>query len=430
VTAPTVPLRTRAGAASAAYGRARRSPFMHSMVETLGARVVALALGFVSSIVITRSLGPDGRGLLALAAATSTLGVYFLTAGLHSANTYFVARDRSLLGPLLGNSLVCGLGLGAVGGLGTVGILLLVSGSSLPHPLALVVAASIPVGITFAYLQQLLLGVDQVRTYNFNEIANRAGALVLLLVFLAISGGLSALSVFMVTTCGTALCLFAGYHRLAQLSDGRPRPQFPLLRTTFHYGFRTYVAALFAFLIQRADIFVVRATLGQLETGIYAVAASAAELLYILPAAAGALLFPKLAGIADRHEQWRVTRRAAAGIGLVVTVAGLLLAMLSRPAVTILYGADFADAARPLALLCLAMVPFSVNSMLAAYLAAIGSPYATAGVWAVGALLNIVANVLLVPHHGLTAAAAVSVLTYSAVLVGNYGLVRRSLRCE
>ena len=77
------------------------------VAETFGTRLFLILINAVNTILIARILGPEGRGEYAVAIAVSAIGAQLL-ARASSANTYFVAGDRSLLGGLTSNSIALG----------------------------------------------------------------------------------------------------------------------------------------------------------------------------------------------------------------------------------------------------------------------------------------------------------------------------------
>ncbi len=79
--------------AATALARLRPSGFIRQVLETYLTQVSIVALSFVNSILVTRLLGPEGRGELAAANTVISVGVQLGTLGLHSSNTYFVSRE-------------------------------------------------------------------------------------------------------------------------------------------------------------------------------------------------------------------------------------------------------------------------------------------------------------------------------------------------
>ena len=63
------------------------SDFIQKILETFSTRVLLIIFSLATSIIIARSLGPEGRGLYALAITIGTMGVQFTNMGLHSSNT-------------------------------------------------------------------------------------------------------------------------------------------------------------------------------------------------------------------------------------------------------------------------------------------------------------------------------------------------------
>ena len=141
--------------------------FLRNVIGTLGSRAVMVVLRVVTAVIVTRAFGPQGRGLYATAVALSAIGVQVGNMGLHASNTWAVARDRSLLGALIANSLLASLVIGSV----MVALLLAIVAiwpgvAPLDLGLLLLALVSIPIGIAYLLLQNLLLGTERIRAYN------------------------------------------------------------------------------------------------------------------------------------------------------------------------------------------------------------------------------------------------------------------------
>src|SRR5438552_7100507 len=88
-----------------------------NVVEPYITRLLLIGVGFATTVIVSRTLGPSGRGLFAVAAAVSAIGIQFGNLGLHASNTYYVAKDRELLPVLIGNTLVVSFGIGGTAAL-------------------------------------------------------------------------------------------------------------------------------------------------------------------------------------------------------------------------------------------------------------------------------------------------------------------------
>ncbi len=262
------------------------------MAETYATRIVGIVVGLVTSVVVARLLGPEGRGEFAIAVAVSAIGVQFGNLGLATSNTYFVSRDRGLLGVLLGNTLLVALGLGAAFSLAAYTFLLAWPQLAPIQGLLLLLAlASVPLGLLQLLLQNLLLGIQEIRKYNLTDLGTRILTLVLV-VALFLLHRVTPESVFSVN-----LLLFAvGALWCGLVLQPRVRHavgvSLVLLREHLGFGLKVYLAAFFAFLTLRSDLLLVRHFLGARSAGHYSIAAGLADMLYLLPATIGAILVP------------------------------------------------------------------------------------------------------------------------------------------
>jgi O-antigen/teichoic acid export membrane protein len=161
------------------------SDFFHKVAETFGTRILLIGIGLVTSVIVARCLGPEGRGLYAVAATIGAIGVQFGNLGLHASNTFYAARDRTLLPALLGNTVMVTLGFG-----GFIAVVAWIIFSQWPHlapiqkKLLSLSLAYIPFGIGYMLLQNLLLGIQKIRSYNIVEVINKT--LVIFLIGFAI----------------------------------------------------------------------------------------------------------------------------------------------------------------------------------------------------------------------------------------------------
>ena len=94
--------------------------FTGGVAITFATRLLMLLGVIGSSVIVARWLGPEGFGTLAVLNATVALALQIGSAGLPSANTYFIARDRTSLGPVWANSVVFALVAGLVLAIGVV----------------------------------------------------------------------------------------------------------------------------------------------------------------------------------------------------------------------------------------------------------------------------------------------------------------------
>lgn len=401
--------------------RASVGPGVRLVVETLGTRVLLVGLAFVTSVVVSRALGPEGRGLYATAVTLGMLAVEFGHLGLGDATVYTAARDPASAPSLLGNVLPAGLGVG-VAVAATVWLLGVLAPSllPLPGPLLLLGLAWIPVGLTARLAQSLLAGLLQQRTCNALDVTGRSTVLVAS-VGLTLAGVASAATVTGAWLLGTATVAILALARLRVWLGTAGRPSLPWLRSCLAYGIRTYWPSAFGVTIARADLLLVAGLLGAEAAGLYAVAVSMTDVLAILPYVTGAVLFPRLVAAPDAAGRWHLTRRAALGVGLTMTGLLALAFLVAGPLVRLVFGPAFAGAVPAFHWRTPGVLGMALHTVFLTHVKASGMPAGLA--WASGlvAAAGIVLAVLLVWRLGLAGAALAASVSWLLMLAASAG---------
>lgn len=405
---PRAPAPSRPAGPGAGMRRLRASPFARHVAGTFGTRVLALALGVLSNLLLTRVLGPAGRGAYAAATTVTGTGVQLASLGLHASNTYNAGRDPRLAPALAANSLAAAFGVGGAGA-GAALLFFLARPEAAPAGgwatgLAL---AAVPFAVAYLLLRGLLLGVREVGAHNRIELGT--ALLGAALVALVAAGGWAGVESLVGCALVTAAAGFAWSASAVRRRAGAlPAPSRALFAATLRYGTKAYLAALLAFLAQRADILILTRMLGAGPTGHYAAAVSVAALAAVFPLSAGTILFPRLSGVADAAERWRLTRRVLAAVVAGMATVAALLVVAAPPVVRLLFGEAFVPAAAPLRWLMPGVLVLSANSILMNHFAAEGMPRVTVYSPAAALVVNVALNLALVPRLGTVGAALAS----------------------
>jgi O-antigen/teichoic acid export membrane protein len=386
---------------------------------TFGGKAATLLLGLATTVVIARELGPSGQGLFAVAYSLTLLLVQFGGLGLTTANPYFVARDRTAVPRVVANSLWLAAGLGAL--LVGIGLALKLVFPDAVEGLGwtplLVTLAGVPPALAALFLQSVLLGEGRMFAYNGIDVAQAAltlGALVVGLAFfdVRLTGALAVLSA--ARYAGTAAYL-AALRTPLRLPDGA------LVRRMLAYGFRVYLALLVSFLVIRLDLLLVNGYLGSTEAGLYSVAATLADGMFVLPLVVGLNLFPRVARSGEHQETAEVFRSVAVLYGLLC----LLTVPLAEPAIRLFFGADFAGAADLYYWLLPGIFSLGMLTILSQHFAGRGFPPQAVGIWFVGLALNIAINLAFLPGRGAWVASLASSIAYAVLLALHMWLFAR-----
>lgn len=394
-----------------------KSRFWQNVVETYFTRILLIGIGFLTTVIVSRELGPAGRGLFAVAAAITAIGVQFGNLGLQASNTYYVAKDRELLPVLVGNTLAVSFGGGGVVAL--VGWILDMKWPQLVplHGFLLILALGwIPFSLGLMLLQNLLLGIDHVRSYNGTEMASK----ILGLAFI----GLAILSkritpevMYAATSGGIILSFLWILFQLREELAGRLSFSLRVFRQHVGLGIKAYLIAFFGFLVLRIDLVMVKYMLGSQAAGYYSISEILAENMLTLPIVIGVILFPKLSGMTDNTQKLLLTKKAAWIAAALMAPLIVLTSWFAKPLIQFVFGASFAPAAGPFLWLMPGSFLLGVQVVIVQYLNSFGFPKIIAYAWFVVTALNVGLNFWAIPAYGITGAAVVSTVSYSLIFV-------------
>ena len=397
------------------YQETKTSDFVQKVTETFVTRILLMGIGLITSVIVARVLGPEGRGLYAVAATIAAMGVQFGNLGLHASNTYYVARDKKLLPMLVGNTIMVSFAVG-----GFVAVLIWIIFSIWPKlapvgSLLLILSLIwIPLGLVCLLLQNVLLGIQEVRAFNKIELVTKVFG-VGLIGLLTLIGTATVEAIFSAGLVALVISSLWALSRLKSHLTEPPQASMTLLKENVRYGVKAYLTAFFSFLVLRGDLLMTKYILGAEQTGYYSIAASMAELVYILPVVVATILFPKLSALTDIKEKWCFTKKAAvatgAGMLLVLAVAGFL----ANPVVRVLYCDPFLPSVPPFLWLLPGIFFLGVETVVVQFLNSIGFPKAIVVVWSLTCVLNIGLNMWAIPEYGIVGASIVSSLSYFVI---------------
>jgi O-antigen/teichoic acid export membrane protein len=406
------------------------SAFVRQVSETYLTRVLVVALGFVNSVLVTRLLGPEGRGLFAVATTVAAIGVQLGNLGLHSSNTYSVSRDPKTLSPLLGNSLLISAASAGAAGLGYVFFVFRPALAPVTGPLLLLALAAIPAGLASLLLQNLLIGTLQIRAYNVIDLTTRILGVVLVAAAVPL-GVVSPELVFALVQATVVIGVVWAFVRLRSGVSERLSGSLALLRGGLQFGLKAYLGGLFAFLVLRSDVVLVSYLRGAVETGYYSIAVGLADILLMLPTVVGTMLFPRLSAAADDGQRWRLTWRILKLMLPATPVALLAVLAAARPLIRLAYGPAFDPSFAAVAWLLPGVGFMAINTVFMNLFGACGMPPVTVISPLVALVVNVALNLVLVPAWGFVGASVSSSICYGLMLAMSLAYTRhRFLRAE
>lgn len=403
--------------------------FRNSMIPIVS-QIVIRVVDLIVAIALLRLLGPTGNGEYAVAVVVWLYVKTISDFGLSLLATREIARDRSTINAIVGETTLFRWGILLLTGL----------------PVALYVGISLSAGpmATDSALAIGLLYLSIVPA-SYSEACNAAlnglermeiAALInigisLVRAPLAVALGASALGVPGVALAAiiTSLLSAAAFHRsLRSLVDLRPSWRFDRARITFYASesWPLLVNALLVSLFFRVDVFIIAAAKGDAALGIYDAAYKLINLLTIVPAYATLAVFPLMAQRArDPVALARAQRVTTYSLLVVAWTFVFAITALSEVAIRVLAGDAYLPEAAILLRLLIWFAPISfINGVFQYVLVAAGEQRRLVPAFVSAVTFNLVANLLLVPVYGTRASAVLTVLT-EVVILGALLIVSR-----
>ncbi len=197
-----------------------------------------------------------------------------------------------------------------------------------------------------------------------------------------------------------------------------------LNRRAWNIGGRNYLSLLIDLLLLRIDVYLIQELAPQAtrehDLGLYQAGVRVAELLLMLPGTLNTLLFAKAAAQKDTAAVAEATLHSAKLAVWIGCIAFLGMAAVGQPLLVWFFGSRFGGSFVPCLWVLLGCVAMCFSSPLAGTLQGAGA-YPRSVVWAQGValLVNVAANLYLIPRQGIIGAAAASALAYtvSAILI-------------
>ena len=400
--------------AAAPVVSSRRRFSMH-VAWTLFARILMTINSVAAGIIVARWLGAEKFGQLAVINVAVSTIVQLSSAGLPSANTYFIAQDKRRLLPAAINSLIFAIVVGGLLALGLTGLAALQPDwfGFIPPRLIGIAAVSIPFQLVTLIGLNIFLATGRVERFNLLDLAGQMFVLINALIALIILNRglwtLVSLNTVASILVGVLIVVLVGAYG-AKLKDRLAwRPDPGLFIRMMRYGVKFHISILAGALIFRADLLVVNHFRGDAEAGVYAVASQVAMMLMMLPGVIATLLFPRVA--ARRDETGEVTCIVTRHTAFVM----LIICLVSAPVsfiLPLLYGAAFADVTVQLLILLPGVYLIGLESVMVQYFNAMGLPAAIPLFWLMTLMVNVALVFALVPFFGARGAALASTISY------------------
>lgn len=389
---------------------------------TVVRQLVGIALGMISAMIIARTLGVEGQGKYALVVLLPNVLYTIFNMGIAPATVYYIGKKKFALENVFNMNLLLALVLSLVTII--VGILFIVFFheqfyESVPLQAMYMILCVLPFLFLNKNLQVIFQGREQFEKFNIVVILNQAGLLLFSTLFLLVLDFelVGALLAFILTQILMLLGVFYFLRTEFQLRLSSGSISIDYLKASIVYGMKGHLSNILAFINYRIDLFIIAYFLNDAAVGLYSIAVSIVERIWIVSQSVSAVLFARVSNLNTDQERANFTAIVSRNVMFISLLAGGFLFFLGGWIITTLFGEAYTDSITPFLYLIPGVVLLSYARILSHFFAGIGRPEINTYVASFTTLLNISLNIYLVPKFGVKGAAIATSITYASNMI-------------
>jgi O-antigen/teichoic acid export membrane protein len=371
----------------------------------MSGEAVARLLGFATVFVLARSLEPGGFGLVTLGTTIVAFLVIFVDSGTELINVRDIAREpqrfKEIVEPVLGLRLALSIPSAAL-----LAIVVLVAAKAGADRIALGLFALV-LPMTALNLRWMALGVGASKAIAISKVARELIVLGGVLLWVNRSHDATIVAVLFAAGefVGAAVVLDAARRRFGFV---RPRVNTTFWRTSMRASRPILVNTVARATVYTFDVVLIAALLGRAPVGLYT-AAYKPVLLGVTVLAIFFVSFLASYSAAEGEDAAQLFRRTVAIVLGGAVPAALVLSLGASVFCDLAYGGAYGGAATALAIVVWSLPILAISGAYANVLIAGNRPDSLMAINIVGAVVNVIANVVAVPLAGIAGAAAVTV---------------------
>lgn len=380
--------------------------YKKNVISNLILHVLSIGIGFVTSILIARSLGPENQGQLSYYVLIFGLIATYGHLGVNSSTSYFLKKTNFKREDITNTNISMLIILDV---LYIVAIILFrnILFSSYVYGL-LAIWIIYTTSLLFSnFLITIYISEEKIYVYNrFLIFIQILKGVVITILYFANTLNIITISMLYAATEIIKLILLLRGLKLSY----RPKVKIKVLKEELKYGIPLYFAALFIYLNYRVDQLMVKQYLGNNELGIYSISVTLAELAFIFPESISSAFEGRL--YSCKEEERRPATMQTVKLAFYLTTIICIIGICCKPLVSILYGLEYERAGITMVILLIGIAFASIGKVVPAYFYTSGRPKIHFRVSAIVLIINLTFNLLLIPKIGINGAAIASTIGY------------------
>lgn len=376
----------------------KRSLSNNSYVISAISKISIIFFSFISSVIISRYLGPNLKGQYSYILNYVTIISLILNLGVGQSYTYFLKTNGEGIKQEFVN-------LYYIQFVSYLMLIIVVNIFKVNFVINVILIAS-----TISVLNSQINFMALVNDVNKRNLINIKSTvlytLILISIYLLSNRNLNLVIVaFIVKLVINSLMNIIS----ASILPNRFTVNIELLKKIIKFSFFPMITTLLITFNYNIDIIILERYLEFREVGIYSIGVSLASMLWIIPDAFKDVLFNKTAKSDSINE---IAFSIKFNIYLSTFII-ILFAFIGRYFIEFVYGSDFIDAYGVTLLLFIGCIPMIFFKMINTLYIAIGKQIFAFYILVFAVIINVLANIILIPKMGIEGAAIASIASYS-----------------
>lgn len=389
-----------------------RRTLLSDIAGVLGSNVLSMAAVLGLSVLLSRTLGPEGYGVYTSLFAVPLIVMGLVQLGLSRSAIFHLGNRLFPEGKTIASIYVLLFFTSLAGILFSLVGYALVGNPHFRWVWIILILLGIPFMLGNVYTGGIFIGREQIRMANRLQWMPVTLNLLIASFLVGLMGwGITGALISMLVA--TVFVFSVGFVRVRKSFDFELGFYPEILRSLASKGF---VYALNFVLLQinyKVDVVLLQRLVHPEQIGYYSLGVSITEQLWLLPYAIGIVLMSRTANCSDKR-QMNETTALMLRTSLPASIVGAFMLVILTPFfLPLIFGSKFAPSMAVVQTILPGVVIFMVYRIIESYYAGLGKPLLSVRILFMSAILNILLNIWWIPRYGILGAAWATNVSYS-----------------
>lgn len=385
--------------------------FLKDTSRVAVSKVLMIATGLATSVIVARWLGPSANGVMAAVAVYPALLMTVGSLGVRQATAFSLGSGKYQLNDIKTAISQLWLVASTITVFGSFALIWIFSKQANDLLLVSLAIAPIPFQLFNTYNTGIFLGQNKIRKFSRISWLPKLFVLlstIVLVIFLA-KGVYGAL---LATAMGPFVMFVILVFQNKFVQHVSLRVNWEIVRSLVGLGAIYAIAMLVLTLNYKSDIIFLEYLSDSREVGIYSKGAHLMEYLWEIPMLFSMVTFARSASTTDRAAFSRKVTKLLRLSLIVVGTISIVLGVVAKPLILLLFGEQFEGSALVLQIMLPGVVVLTILKVVNMDLAGRGKPWISIQTMLPALVINIALNFAMIPKYGANGAAFASTVSY------------------